>query len=69
MDVEGSESAAIFGGKNTIKNKPKMQIACYHRSEDLFKIPIQVLKIRSDYKIYMRRQRALPAWDINYIFV
>lgn len=69
MDVEGNELSAIKGSINLIKQKPKMQIACYHKSEDLFKIPLEILKINSDYKIYMRKQRALPAWDINYIFV
>lgn len=69
MDVEGCELSAIKGAKNTLKEKPKMQIACYHRSEDLFKIPLEILKINPHYKIYMRRQRSLPAWDINYIFI
>lgn len=69
MDVEGVELAAIKGGRNAILQKPKMQIAAYHRSEDLFVLPQEVLKINPDYKIYMRKHKALPAWDINYIFV
>lgn len=69
MDVEGNELSAIKGAINTIKHKPKMQIAAYHRSEDLFSIPLEILKINPEYKIYMRKQRALPAWDINYIFI
>ncbi|MBE6729526.1 MAG: FkbM family methyltransferase [Ruminococcaceae bacterium] len=69
IDIEGNELSAIKGGINTIKNKPKMQVACYHRSEDLFLLPNEILKINPDYKIYMRRQRALPAWDINFIFI
>ena len=69
MDVEGSELKAILGGKKTILNRPKMQIAAYHRSEDIFTLPLEVLKINPDYKIYMRKHKALPAWDINYIFV
>ena len=69
IDVEGAELSAIRGGKNTIEKKPKMQIAAYHRSEDLFSIPLEVLKVNPNYKIYMRKHKALPAWDINFIFV
>ncbi len=70
MDVEGSEGKAIAGAKSTIKNfKPKMQIACYHRSEDIFDIPLKVFEIRSDYKLYIRHQPCFPAWDTNFFFV
>ena len=69
MDVEGSEMKAISGGTKTISQKPKMHIATYHRSEDLFSLPLKILEINPDYKIYMRKHRALPAWDINYIFI
>ncbi len=69
MDVEGSEISAIKGGIKTIGQKPKMHIAAYHRSEDIFDVPLEVLKINPNYKIYMRKHKALPAWDINYIFI
>ena len=67
MDIEGAELAAINGGKNTIiKHKPKLQIAAYHRSEDLLLIPQEVLKLRPDYKIYLRHFPSLPCWDMSY---
>lgn len=70
MDIEGAESAAINGGENTIaKYKVKMQIAAYHRSEDLFLIPEKVLCLRDDYKIYLRHFPSLPCWDMSYYFV
>lgn len=70
MDIEGAEAAAIRGGKNTIgKYKPKMQIAAYHRSEDLITIPQMVFKLRDDYKIYLRHFSSLPCWDMSYYFV
>ncbi len=69
-DVEGAELRFIKGAEKTIKNfKPKMQIACYHRSEDLIKIPEAVLSIRSDYKVYMRHYPSVPAWDTVYYFI
>ncbi len=69
-DVEGAELDFIKGAQNTIKlQKPKMQIACYHKSDDLINIPEAVLKIRSDYKVYMRHFPSLPAWDTVYYFI
>ncbi len=69
-DVEGEEIAAIKGSKDTmLKHKPKLQIAAYHRTEDIFAIPETVLQIRDDYKIYLRHNPYLPAWDTNYFFI
>lgn len=70
MDIEGAEVAAINGGADTISHyKPKMQIAAYHRSEDLFAVPESVLNLRADYKIYLRHFPSLPCWDMSYYFV
>lgn len=70
MDVEGEEVAAIKGGKETIsKNKPKMLISAYHRTDDFITIPKAVFDIRADYKIYIRHFKYLPAWDTNFYFI
>lgn len=70
MDIEGQELNAIIGGVNTIKqNKPKMRIAAYHRTEDFLKIPQAVLKINSDYRVYLRHFKSLPAWDTDFYFI
>lgn len=69
-DIEGAEFSALKGAKNTISEfKPKMQIAAYHRSEDLFVLPETVLDFRNDYKIYLRHFPSLPCWDMSYYFV
>ena len=55
MDVEGAESLALAGAEETIqKNKPVMAIAVYHKADDFWRIPQQVLSICPDYKIYLR---------------
>ena len=70
FDVEGSESDAIEGARETIqKYRPVMKIACYHRSEDVFAIVQKVLEIRDDYKIYMRHTRCIPGWDTDFYFI
>ncbi len=70
LDVEGCEAAAIEGARRTIERfRPKIQAACYHRVEDYFALPLQVAAIRNDYRLYMRRFRGVPAWDVNFYFI
>ncbi len=70
MDVEGNELNAIKGMVETLSEfKPKLHIACYHTPYDLFEIPLKILEINPEYKLYMRHHPCFPAWDVNYIFV
>jgi len=70
FDVEGLEKEAINGAKNTIKRcKPKMLVSCYHRSEDIFAIPLQIMSIRDDYKVFIRHNPYIPAWDTQFYFI
>lgn len=70
FDVEGLEEKAIEGAKNSIaKFKPKMMISCYHRSEDIFALPLKVFSIRNDYKLYIRHYPYIPAWDTQFYFI
>ena len=70
MDLEGAESAAIRGAAQTIKqHRPAMLISAYHRTEDLFAIPQQVLALSPDYRLYLRKDPCLPAWGVNYFFI
>ncbi len=66
IDVEGSEREAIEGCLSSIKTyAPELQIALYHRSRDIFEIPILIYKINPAYKMYLRKFSSVPAWDIN----
>lgn len=70
FDVEGKELDAIIGGEKTVKrDKPKMLISAYHRSDDYFSIPLKVFELNPEYKIYMRHYPYLPAWETNFYFV
>lgn len=70
IDVEGNERETIEGMEETIKKfKPKLQIAAYHRTEDYFAIPLQVLALRPDYRVYLRHFPGIPAWDTNFYFI
>lgn len=66
MDVEGAERQALEGCRKIIqRDRPKMLIAAYHRSEDLFALPLQIASMRSDYRFYLRHYQYIPAWDTN----
>ena len=70
LDVEGMEKEAVTGAAETIKKyKPKMLVSCYHRSEDIFSLPLQIMEIRDDYKVYIRHNPYLPAWDTQFYFI
>jgi hypothetical protein len=70
IDIEGEELNAIKGMKKAIlQHKPKILLACYHRTEDLISLPLAIENIRDDYKIYIRHFRSVPAWDTNFYFV
>ena len=67
MDIEGSESKAIEGAKQTIvKYRPKLYICAYHRSEDLFALPLQIHAICPDYRFYFCHHPYIPAWESNF---
>lgn len=45
----------LRGGKNTIiKYKPKMIVGAYHEIENFYLIPLQILALNNEYKIYLR---------------
>ncbi len=69
-DVEGAEHEAILGTKETIlAHRPKLLVSAYHRSEDLYALPLLINSLRPDYRLYLRRYPYVPAWDLNLICV
>ena len=66
-DVEGSEIEALDGSQKTLAaHAPTLLVSLYHRSEDLFALPLHIHKIAPHYKdFYLRRMAGVPAWDIN----
>ncbi len=65
-DVEGSEAAMIKGAQMTLKRcRPKLNIALYHRSRDIFEIPLMIKEICPDYSFELRKHPYIPCWDMN----
>ena len=69
-DVEGSEKEAILGSLKTIEeHRPAMMISLYHRSEDIFELPLMIHERFPEYKFFIRRRQYIPAWDTVLIAV
>ncbi len=66
LDVEGAEYQALMGAKETIAcSRPRLNVACYHRNEDLFALPKLLRTLCPDYQLYLRHHPYVPAWDVN----
>ena len=65
LDVEGEELAALRGAAKSIRRwGPKLSVAAYHRSEDLFQLPLYLHSLLADYRFYLRKHPYIPAWEI-----
>lgn len=64
-DTEGAEMQMLQGAVNTLKQKPKLNIAAYHRSEDIFSLVNKICEINAEYEIFIRHHRHISFWDTN----
>jgi len=66
LDVEGSESRALDGMRRILsENDCELIVSAYHRSEDIFSLPLKIKKLLPHHKIFLRKHPYVPAWDIN----
>ncbi len=64
IDAEGYENEILSAGSEILnKFKPKLNIAAYHKCEDIFSLPLIINKINPEYKIHLRHHPYIPAWD------
>ena len=65
-DVEGAEYNSILGSQLLIKSrKCDLLVSMYHRSEDLYELPLLLKEILPEYQLFLRRLPYIPAWDLN----
>lgn len=64
-DTEGAEMQMLQGAVNTLKQKPKLNISAYHRSEDIFSLVNKIYEINPEYEIFIRHHRHISFWDTN----
>ncbi len=68
-DVEGAEYQALAGSRETIARcRPELLVSLYHRSEDIFKLPLLIWEMGYRH-LYLRRYEAIPAWELNLLAV
>lgn len=66
LDVEGDERAALSGLRELMSNNEcELIVSAYHRSGDIFELPIYIHELLPNHKIFLRKHPYIPAWDIN----
>ncbi len=67
-DVEGAEYEALLGSHNTIKKcSPVLLASLYHKSRDIFELPLLIDERYHGRSMFLRRTKCLPAWEIDLI--
>ena len=65
LDVEGAEARALAGADGVIsRDMPILSVSLYHRTEDLFSLPLSIAAKYDGYRFYLRRVPCIPAWDL-----
>ena len=65
-DVEGAERDALLGSRSLIRqDSPRLLVSVYHRSADLWELPLRVRSLYPGASLYLRRMDGVPAWDIE----
>lgn len=69
-DVEGAEMDALIGSAATVERfAPSLLVSAYHRSRDIYAIINYLKKEYPFYDLYLRRLRAVPAWEIDVLAI
>ena len=69
-DVEGAEHSALLGSLEIIKrDRPALLVSIYHKSSDLFRLPLMLFDELSGYRFYLSRLPCFPAWELNLILI
>jgi len=65
LDTEGFEFPALLGAKETLKKKPILSVSLYHRTDDIFTLPLFLKEYYPKGKFYLRRPKCIPEWDLT----
>lgn len=65
-DVEGAEWEALLGSREVIREyHPRLLVSVYHKSTDLWELPLLVRELYPEAALYLRRMAGVPTWDIE----
>lgn len=66
LDVEGAEEEVLCGAAKLLAEyKPKLILAAYHRTEDIFRLPLLLKRLNPEYRLYLRHHPYVPGWETN----
>ncbi len=66
FDVEGAEEPALLGAARLLaERKPKLALAAYHRTEDIYRLPLLLQRLNPAYRLYLRHHPYIPGWETN----
>ena len=65
LDTEGFEAKALDGAESTLGLRPVLSVSLYHRSADLFELPLRLAKYYPNARFCLRRPRCVPEWDLT----
>lgn len=64
LDIEGAELDALAGARRTIMaHAPVIAVCVYHRQDHLWRIPLALRALRSDYAFFLRPHNE-EGWDL-----
>ena len=67
MDIEGMELNVLQGLEQCIKkNRPVLAICVYHKPEDIIELPLKVLEMVPDYRLYLRHYSYVETETVMY---
>ena len=65
LDTEGFEMVSLLGAAETLQKRPALSVSLYHRTADIFALPLYLKKFYPDGKFYLRRPMCIPEWDLT----
>lgn len=66
LDTEGAERAALEGARLTLESeRPALSVALYHRTADIFALPLFLADGFGYRDLRLRRARCVPGWELT----
>jgi FkbM family methyltransferase len=64
LDIEGTETLALKGGRNAIaRDRPVLAVCAYHLPDDFYALPLLIASMTVDYEFFLRPHGA-EGWDL-----
>ncbi len=66
LDTEGTEMRVLRGGRAVLKrDAPNLAVSVYHRTDDLWRLSLEVHALLPTHRLCLRRVPCVPMWDLT----